>query len=62
MFRTVEVLKGYLIVCFNEAPLLSGLESTEGGLYFGDGSTLSPGTFISGLVDDVRIYIVIGFA
>jgi hypothetical protein len=35
---------------------LSGLESAEGGLYFGVGSTLAPGTFFSGLIDDVRIY------
>ncbi|KPK40831.1 MAG: hypothetical protein AMJ65_10330 [Phycisphaerae bacterium SG8_4] len=35
---------------------LSGLASAEGGLYFGAGSTLTPGTFFSGLIDDVRIY------
>ena len=37
---------------------LSGLESADGGLYFGAGSTLAPGTFFSGLIDDVRIYNV----
>ncbi|MHC4119032.1 MAG: LamG-like jellyroll fold domain-containing protein [Planctomycetota bacterium] len=37
------------------APLL-GLESADGGLYFGTSSTLAPGTFFSGLIDDVRIY------
>jgi hypothetical protein len=26
------------------------------GLYFGVGSTLAPGTFFSGLIDDVRVY------
>ena len=26
------------------------------GLYLGGGSTLAPGTFFSGLIDDVRIY------
>jgi hypothetical protein len=34
----------------------SGLESAEGGLYFGAGSTLAPGDFFSGLIDDIRIY------
>ena len=37
---------------------LSDLASAEGGLYFGVGSTLAPGTFFSGLIDDVRIYDV----
>ena len=32
------------------------LESSEGGVYFGVGSTLAPSTFWSGLIDDVRIY------
>jgi N-acetylneuraminic acid mutarotase len=35
---------------------LSGLESAEGGLYFGVGSNLAPSTFFSGLIDDIRIY------
>ena len=35
---------------------LSGLESAEGGLYLGAGNNLAPGTFFSGLIDDVRIY------
>jgi N-acetylneuraminic acid mutarotase len=35
---------------------LSGLASAEGGLYFGAGCTLAPGSFFSGLIDDVRIY------
>ena len=39
-----------------DAAPLSGLESAEGGLYFGVGGTLAPGTFLSGLIDDVRIY------
>ncbi len=39
-----------------DAAPLSGLESAEGGLYFGVGSTLASGTFFSGLIDDVRIY------
>ena len=30
--------------------------SSPGGLYKGAGSTLAPGTFWSGLIDDVRIY------
>jgi len=34
----------------------SGLETSEGGLYIGAGSTLEPGGFFSGLIDDVRIY------
>jgi len=33
-----------------------GLESSAGGLYIGTGSTLEPGSFFSGLIDDVRIY------
>ena len=35
---------------------LSGLENAEGGLYLGTGNELTPGTFFSGLIDDVRIY------
>ena len=35
---------------------LSGLESAEGGLHYGAGSALAPGTFFSGLIDDIRIY------
>jgi len=30
--------------------------SSEGGLYLGTGSTMQPGSFFSGLIDDVRIY------
>jgi hypothetical protein len=33
-----------------------GLASSSNGLYFGVGSALAPGTFFSGLIDDVRIY------
>ena len=32
------------------------LESASGGLYIGAGSTLVPGSFFSGLIDDIRIY------
>jgi len=32
------------------------LIGSGGGLYIGAGSTLAPGTFWSGLIDDVRIY------
>ena len=39
-----------------DAASLSELASAEGGLYFGAGSTLTPDTFFSGLIDDVRIY------
>jgi len=39
-----------------DAVPLPDLESAEGGLYFGTGSTLTPGTFFSGLIDDIRIY------
>jgi len=35
---------------------LSGLKEAYGGLHLGAGSTLTPGTFFSGLIDDVRIY------
>jgi hypothetical protein len=34
----------------------SGLGSSEGGLYIGAGKNLEPGSFFSGLIDDVRIY------
>ena len=40
----------------NDAAPLSDLEGAEGGLNFGVGSTLAPGTYFSGLIDDVRIY------
>ena len=32
------------------------LESSDAGLYIGAASALEPGTFWSGLIDDVRIY------
>ena len=34
----------------------AGLEGSTGGLYFGAGKALEPGSFFSGLIDDVRIY------
>jgi len=34
----------------------SGLAGSSGGLNFGCGASLEPGTFFSGLIDDVRIY------
>jgi hypothetical protein len=33
-----------------------GLESSENSLYIGTGKGMEPGTFFSGLIDDVRIY------
>jgi len=39
-----------------DATPLSDLEGAEGGLYIGAGNTLAPGTFFSGLIDDIRIY------
>jgi len=33
-----------------------GLESKENGLYIGAGRNMEPGTFWSGMIDDVRIY------
>jgi len=33
-----------------------GLESLGNGLYIGCGDPMQPGTFFSGLIDDVRIY------
>ena len=40
----------------NDTKSLVGLESVNGGLYFGAGKTLDAGSFFSGLIDDVRIY------
>jgi len=40
----------------NDTAPLSDLEGAEGGLYFGVGSTLTPGTFFSGLINYIRIY------
>lgn len=34
----------------------TNLGISEGGMYIGAGSNLDPGTFFSGLIDDVRIY------
>ncbi len=34
----------------------TGLMASDQGLYIGAGSTLAPGTFFSGVIDDVRIY------
>jgi hypothetical protein len=39
-----------------DASPLSGLASTEGGLYFGASGSLAPDAFWSGLIDDIRIY------
>ena len=33
-----------------------GLESSTGGFYIGTGKAMEPGTYFSGLIDDVRIY------
>ena len=33
-----------------------GLEGSQMGLYIGVGKNYAPGTFFSGLIDDVRIY------
>jgi N-acetylneuraminic acid mutarotase len=33
-----------------------GIESSPNGLYIGTGKALEPGTFFSGLIDDIRIY------
>jgi hypothetical protein len=33
-----------------------GLESSNGGLYIGTGRLMAPGTYWSGLIDDIRIY------
>ncbi len=30
--------------------------SSEDGLYLGTGSAMQPGSFFSGLIDDIRIY------
>jgi len=32
------------------------LESSDGGLFIGAGKAMEPGTYWSGLIDDVRIY------
>jgi N-acetylneuraminic acid mutarotase len=34
----------------------NGLEGSDGGLHIGTGNALVPGTYFSGLIDDVRIY------
>ena len=34
----------------------NGLEGSDSGLYIGCGKAMEPGTFFSGLIDDVRIY------
>jgi len=35
---------------------LNGLESATGGFYIGTGKAMEPGTYFSGLIDDIRIY------
>ena len=35
----------------------ANLEGSENGLYIGAGTAMEPGSFFSGLIDDVRIYI-----
>jgi hypothetical protein len=34
----------------------NGLEASAGGLYIGTGKAMQPGTYFSGLIDDIRIY------
>ena len=34
----------------------SSLSRSEGGLYIGAGNDREPGSFFSGLIDDVKIY------
>jgi N-acetylneuraminic acid mutarotase len=34
----------------------NGLENSSNGLYFGTGNAMAPGTYFSGLIDDIRIY------
>ncbi len=34
----------------------TNLEASENGLYIGAGMSMEPGSFWSGLIDDVRIY------
>jgi len=34
----------------------SGLQSSSNGLYIGTGKAMAPGTYWSGLIDDIRIY------
>jgi len=34
----------------------TNLEASENGLYIGAGMGMKPGSFFSGLIDDVRIY------
>jgi hypothetical protein len=33
-----------------------GLEGSQMGLYIGTGKAMEPGTYFSGLIDDIRIY------
>ena len=40
----------------NDAAPLSSLKDAYGGLHIGAGKSLDPGSFFSGLIDDVRIY------
>jgi len=42
-------------VAGDTAPL-SSLKDANNGLYLGTGGSLAPGTFFSGLIDDVRVY------
>jgi len=39
-----------------DAAPLSNLEGSYSGLYIGAGNAMAPGTYFSGLIDDVRIY------
>ena len=43
------------LVKADPAPI-SGLTSSSGGLYFGAANVLAAGTFLEGLIDDVRLY------
>jgi len=42
------------VVVADDTPL--GLEGSQMGLYIGTGKMMQPGTYFSGLIDDVRIY------
>jgi hypothetical protein len=47
-------------LCVDDVPVAqdpqSGLEDCHGGLNIGCGKDMTPGTFVSGLIDDIRIY------
>ena len=51
---STSTLTGLVVIVAQDTQ--NGLEGSFNGLYIGCGKNMQPGTYFSGLIDDVRIY------